>query len=93
MFWVTICPVRMVTPETRPSTSSIRVMAESLVASATTVRITRSPSSIGLRPGMSRAATTTSRMTTSSLGKRLLAWRATKTIPATITAISTPTAR
>ena len=43
------------TPDTRPSTSSMRVMARSLVASATTLRITRSPSSIGLRPGMSRA--------------------------------------
>ena len=92
MFCVTIWPVRIETPDTRPSTSSMRVKAVSLVASATTLRMTRSPSSIGLRLGMSRAATTTSRMTASLPRVSTLACRATNTMPATIRAMSTPTA-
>jgi hypothetical protein len=55
----------------------MRVKAVSLVASATTLRMTTSPSSMGLRPGMSRTATTTSRITVSSSFVSPLNWSAT----------------
>jgi hypothetical protein len=75
-----------------PSTSSARLKAVALVGSCATRRTTMSPSSIGLRPGMSRTATTTSRIVCESpLPANLPKVSATKTIDPTTRAMSSPT--
>src|SRR3990170_72246 len=92
MVRVTICPVEIGTPLSRPSTSSMRVKAASLVGSAGTLRIATSPSSIGLRGGISRTATTTCRISAGPWGARLPKRSKAKTSPPTISATTRPTA-
>jgi hypothetical protein len=64
-FGVRSCPAPIGTDVTRPSTSSMPTNAVSLMGSTGTDRITTSVSLISLRPGISTAATTTWRISTS----------------------------
>jgi hypothetical protein len=91
-FGVRSWPALTGTLTTRPSTWSMLVNAISLIGSTGTLRITTSASSIALRPGISAAATTTWRISTSPWLVRPLACRAMYTVAATSNATMTPTA-
>ena len=85
-------PVATGTPTTRPRTWSSDANAVSLDGSAGIERTLTSPSSIALRDGISRVATTTSRMSTAASAVRRLACSARKTVAATRSAMMMPTA-
>ena len=69
-----------------PATLMVQIVkAAALVASAGTVRIATSPSSMGLRLAMSRTATTTLRCSTAIVSVRFANRSATNTTPPTRT--------
>src|SRR3989304_2245545 len=93
MVRVTICPVEIGTPLSRPSTSSMRVKADSLVGSAGTLRIGTPPSPASrLRGGPPRPPPTPCRTSAGPWGARLPKRSKAKTSPPTISATTRPTA-